>query len=254
MSAQLIAEIDALNEQDKFQEVYDKLKKPDGNYNDMDLELMWRLARACRFLVLNNGPKDKKAKQEWITEGLDVMKTAVERFPTACLSNTWYGIMLNVKSQDEGIKNKIKLGYEIREYFDVSSCSLGLNMHLQKGYEANPNDFMTLHCLGSWYVIRWLYSLYRCFEVASLGKVERAFASTFFGKPPESSFEEALKFYLDAEKALPGRPYTVCRIAQCYDRLKNKEKAKEWAQKAIKLHAQDPEVEELQHECRRLAG
>ncbi|EUB64492.1 Regulator of microtubule dynamics protein [Echinococcus granulosus] len=230
MSAQLIAEIDALNEQDKFREVYDKLKKPDGNYNDMDLELMWRLARACRFLVLNNGPKDKKAKQEWITEGLDVMKTAVERFPTACLSNTWYGIMLNVKSQDEGIKNKIKLGYEIREYFD-------------KGYEANPNDFMTLHCLGSW-----------CFEVASLGKVERAFASTFFGKPPESSFEEALKFYLDAEKALPGRPYTVCRIAQCYDRLKNKEKAKEWAQKAIKLHAQDPEVEELQHECHRLAG
>lgn len=43
----------------------------------------------------------------------------------------------------------------------------------------------------------------------------------------------------------PDRPYTVCRIAQCYDRLKNKEKAKEWAQKAIKLRAQDPEVEEV---------
>lgn len=53
MSAQLVTEIDALNDQDKFQEVYDKLKRPDGNYNDMDLELMWRLARACRFLGEN---------------------------------------------------------------------------------------------------------------------------------------------------------------------------------------------------------
>ncbi|VDM32970.1 unnamed protein product [Hydatigera taeniaeformis] len=208
MTAQLIAEIDTLNDQDKFQEVYDKLRKPDGNYSDMSLDLMWRLAR---FLVLNKGPKDKKAKEEWIEEGLKVMKTAVERFPRECLSNTWYGIMLNVKSQDEGIKNKIKLGHE-----------------------ADPNDFMALHCLGSW-----------CFEVASLGKVERAFATTFFGKPPESTFEEALKFYLEADKIRPDRPYTVCRIAQCYERLKDKEKAKEWAQKAIKLHAQDPEVEEV---------
>ncbi|MTV28200.1 tetratricopeptide repeat protein [Nitriliruptoraceae bacterium ZYF776] len=209
--------------------MYDKLKKPDGNYSDMDLELMWRLARTCRFLVLNKGSKDKKAKEEWIEEGLKVMQAAIEKYPTECLSNTWYGIMLNVKSQEEGIKNKIKLGYQIREYFD-------------KGHAANPNDFMTLHCLGSW-----------CFEVASLGKVERAFASTFFGKPPESSFDEALKFYLEADKIRPDRPYTVCRIAQCYDRLKNKEKAKEWALKAIKLHAQDPEVEELQRECHRLA-
>ncbi|VDK31640.1 unnamed protein product [Taenia asiatica] len=212
MSAQLIAEIDALNDKDEFQEVYDKLKRPDGNYNDMDLELMWRLARACRFLVLNKGSKDKKAKEAWIEEGVK-----------------WYGVMLNVKSQDEGIKNKIKLGYEIREYFD-------------KGHEADPNNFMPLHCLGSW-----------CFEVASLGMVERAFASTFFGKPPESTFEEALKFYLEADKLRPDRPYTVCRIAQCYARLKNKEKAKEWAKKAIKLHAQDPEVEELQRECHHLA-
>ncbi|MDG6100374.1 hypothetical protein EXU34_23325, partial [Alteromonas sp. ZYF713] len=134
MAAQLAAEIDTLNDQDKFQEVYDKLKKPDGNYSDMDLELMWRLARTCRFLVLNKGSKDKKAKEEWIEEGLKVMQAAIEKYPTECLSNTWYGIMLNVKSQEEGIKNKIKLGYQIREYFD-------------KGHAANPNDFMTLHCL-----------------------------------------------------------------------------------------------------------
>lgn len=32
--------------------------------------------------------------------------------------------MLNVKCAEEGIKNKIKLGYEIRSYFDVSVFDL----------------------------------------------------------------------------------------------------------------------------------
>ena len=49
-TAQLIAEVDALNEQDKFDEVYNKLKRSDGDYSSMDLDLMWRLARTIRFL------------------------------------------------------------------------------------------------------------------------------------------------------------------------------------------------------------
>lgn len=31
--------------------------------------------------------------------------------------------MLNVQSSEEGIKSKIKLGYEMRDYFDVSCFS-----------------------------------------------------------------------------------------------------------------------------------
>ncbi|KAM7540073.1 hypothetical protein Aperf_G00000041466 [Anoplocephala perfoliata] len=229
-NAKLIAELDALDREDKFEEIYEKLVRPDGNYKGMDLELMWRLAKAIRFLVLTKGRKDKKAKAEWIQLGLLVMKTAVEEYPDQCLSNTWYGIMLNVQSTEEGIKNKIKLGYEIRDYFD-------------KGYKANKHDFHTLHALGCW-----------CFEVSSLSKIERAFATTFFGKPPESSFEDALGFYLEADKVEPGHAYTVCRIAQCYDRLGRKQEAKDWAMKAIKLHAKDTEIEEFQKDCRRIAS
>lgn len=47
---QYLAELGAMIDQDRFEEVYDKLKRPDGDYSNMDLELMWRLARACRFL------------------------------------------------------------------------------------------------------------------------------------------------------------------------------------------------------------
>lgn len=228
-NAKLIEELDALDRQDKFAEVYEKLYRSDGNYKGMDLELMWRLARTIRFLVLTKGRKDKKSKEEWIKVGLQVMKTAVEEYPDQCSSNTWYGIMLNVQSTEEGIKNKIKLGYEMREHFD-------------KGYKANKKDFFTLHALGCW-----------CYEVSSLGKLERAFASTFFGKPPESSFEEALKYFLEADNVEPGHAYTTCRIAQCYEKLGQKQEAKEWATKALKLHAQDSEMEELQKDCRRIA-
>ncbi|KAM7539999.1 hypothetical protein Aperf_G00000041487 [Anoplocephala perfoliata] len=197
-NARLIAEIDALFEQNKYEEIYDKLVRPDGNYNNMDLALMWRLARAVRFLVLTKGKHDKKGKAEWIEQGLKVTEAAVEKYPNECLSNT-------------------------------------------KGLEANPDEYMTLHCMGSW-----------CYEVASLGKMERLLAKALFGAPPESSFEEALEYFLKADKAYPNRTFTVCRIALCYSKMKEKDSAKEWAQKAVKLPVQDSEVEEAQKECQRL--
>ena len=97
-----------------------------------------------------------------------------------------------------------------------------------------------------------------------MGKVERAFASTFFGKPPESSFDEALKYFLESDKgkhvcALPisslvegDHAYTVGRIAQCYNKLGNKAAARQWAEKALKLHAQDSESQEILQDCQRI--
>ncbi|KAM7541048.1 hypothetical protein Aperf_G00000041498 [Anoplocephala perfoliata] len=227
-NAQLITELDALFVKGDFQEAYDKLVRSDGNYNNMDLALMWRLAQAARFLVLTKGKHDKKRKLEWIDQGLKVTEAAVEKYPTECLSNTWRGIMLNVKSVEEGIRKRIELCYRIREFF-------------QKGLEANPNDYVTLHCMGSW-----------CYEVASAGRAERLIAKTLFDEIPKSSFEEALEYFLKADKVEPDRAFTVCRIALCYSKMKEKDKAKEWAQKAVKLPVQDSEMEEAQKECQRL--
>ncbi|KAM7540920.1 hypothetical protein Aperf_G00000041510 [Anoplocephala perfoliata] len=223
-NAKLAAECDNLLNEDKFREVYDKLK----DRKDMDLELMWRFARAARFLALTKDESDKKVKKEWIERGCKIMEEAVEKYPKDSLSNTWYGVMLNTKSNAEGVNERIKLAYKIREYFD-------------KGYEANPKSYFANHCLGSW-----------CYEVSSLGKVQRAFASTFFAKPPNSTFDEALKFFLDAEKAEPVHMLNKCRIAQCYERLGKKTEAKQWATEALKLPPKDSECEEAAKECRRI--
>ena len=47
-------------------------------------------------------------------------------------------------------------------------------------------------------------------------------------------------------------PYTVARIAQCFDKLGNKNSAKEWAARAVKLHAKDSDMEEAIKECQRI--
>ncbi len=60
----------------------------------------------------------------------------------------------------------------------------------------------------------------RCFEIASLGKVERTFSKAFFTTPPESSFEEALGHFEKAFKVYPSYfAETTGRMAICYSKF-----------------------------------
>ncbi len=83
----------------------------------------------------------------------------------------------------------------------------------------------------------------RCFEVASLNKVERAFSNAFFTKPPESSYEEALAFFETAYKVLPKYfAATPGYLALCHKKLGNKEKAKEFAKIAMEFSDLDEQT------------
>uniref|UniRef100_A0A5K3EPY2 Regulator of microtubule dynamics protein 1 n=1 Tax=Mesocestoides corti TaxID=53468 RepID=A0A5K3EPY2_MESCO len=226
LSPEQLAELDKLNDEEKYDEIYNKLKRSDGNYKDMGYEELWRLGRVLRFLILTEGQNDKNRRLAWIKEGLDAMKIAAEKFPNECLSNTWYGILLSLDGEEHDTKTKIKQAYIIKEYFD-------------KGYAADPKDFVTLQSLGTW-----------CFEVASLGSIERKIASFLFATPPVSTFEDALKYFLEANEVKPSYPLTVCRIAQCYWKLGNKDEAKKFAEEALKLKATDGDIIKAQKECR----
>ncbi|VDN98833.1 unnamed protein product [Rodentolepis nana] len=225
-NARLIDECENLLEKNELREVYDKLNV----IKDMDVELMSIFARTVRFMVNSNCAKNKKEKELWIERGVEVLKEGVEKYPNDCLSNTWYGIMLNVKSKEAGVNERIKLGYEIRDYFE-------------KGLKANPQSYIANHCMGSW-----------CYEVSSLSKIARAFASTFFSSPPSSSFEEALEYFKAAQSADSSNMLNMCRLAQCYDKLGKISEAKEWALKAISLPARDFEMEEALNECKHIAA
>ncbi len=84
-------------------------------------------------------------------------------------------------------------------------------------------------------IVKFYYKR-RCFEIASLGKVERTFSKAFFTTPPESSFEEALGHFEKAFKVYPSYfAETTGRMAICYSKLGNKAKAKEFALKAMEF-------------------
>lgn len=60
--------------------------------------------------------------------------------------------------------------------------------------KAPQTDPTVQHILGRW-----------CFSVASVGFIERKLASVIFATPPESSFEEALPYFLKHEELLKVR-------------------------------------------------
>ena len=101
------------------------------------------------------------------------------------------------------------------------------------------------------------YRCSRCFEIARLSKVERELAAVIFTRPPKSTYEEALKYFLEAHKgntcskpsprslANPTFLFTICRMAQCYYKLKNKEAARRYAERALSEAAGDYETLEV---------
>ncbi|VUZ47734.1 unnamed protein product [Hymenolepis diminuta] len=225
-NAKLVAECENLMDKDEFHEIYNKL----NGVQDMSVELMGLYAKAIRYMVLSKSEPSKKEKEEWIKRGVEVLKEGVEKYPNDCLSNIWYGVMLNVKSKEAGVNERIKLGYEIRDYFE-------------KGLKADPQSYIGNHCMGSW-----------CYEVSSLSKVARAFATAFFKKPPSSSFEEAVEYFEAAQKTDPNQVLNLCRLAQCYDKLGKGAEAKDYALKAMKYPPKDSEMEEALNECKHIAA
>ena len=64
--------------------------------------------------------------------------------------------------------------------------------------------------------------------------VERNAAKLLFGAPPESSYDEALSFMLKSHEIRPSKKASLF-AALCYDKLKQKDKATEWAAVCLDL-------------------
>jgi len=104
--------------------------------------------------------------------------------------------------------------------------SFKVKEHALKANDLNPKDSTTLHVLGRW-----------CSEIAKITWIQRKFASTILATPPESSNEEALKFYLEAQEAEPNFLRNAILIGDTYTLLKKQDKANEWFKKASQMPA-----------------
>ncbi|KAF6775407.1 hypothetical protein AHF37_05007 [Paragonimus kellicotti] len=161
-------------------------------------EVAWRRAQVQHLIVAQMSTKPSKDHMKSVyTKGLEDARAGVQLDPNHANCLTWQGI-----------------------------CNAYVMQELWlKALKTDPKNHLTLNCLGVW-----------CFTVTDLPSVKRQFAKTFFTRPPESTYSEALDYLLKSEQLAP-KPLmsTIITLAKCYERLHNKEKAKEYCNKVMNL-------------------
>ncbi|XP_046384649.1 regulator of microtubule dynamics protein 1-like isoform X2 [Ischnura elegans] len=199
-SAQKVKEADVLYDQNKFKEILHVLHPFKEEKND---EVLWRLGRA--LYKLSQEISDPKQKKEMIFEAYNYVSEALSINEKNSAVHKWMSIMIDAKSKYQGLKEKITQAYVMKK-------------HMLRAVELNPKDATVLHLLGTW-----------CFEVANMAWYERKVASTIFAAPPNSSFEEALSFFVKAEETDPCfYSMNLLMLGKTYLKLNNKDKAKHY--------------------------
>jgi len=200
-----IQECDTLCETAKYTEEFEKLSSLSST-NPNDVELMWRLAR-CYFDLAEMKTDLEWRKKNFFT-GFEIIQKALTVNDQHFAVHKWMAILLSSVGNFQETKVKIGNSYKIKE-------------HALTAAKLNPKDSNTQHVLGKW-----------CYTIADIDFITRTAASALFSTPPTSSFEEALSFFLKAEE-LGGNIRNKVALGDTCMKLKKKEDAKEWYQKAI---------------------
>uniref|UniRef100_A0A4W3J4T5 Regulator of microtubule dynamics protein 1 n=1 Tax=Callorhinchus milii TaxID=7868 RepID=A0A4W3J4T5_CALMI len=171
-------------------------------------EILWRLARASRDLAqLKTTSTENKKKLTY--EALTYAKKALEKNESSFAAHKWYAICISDVGDYEGIKAKIANSYVIKEHF-------------QKAIEINPTDATSIHLMGLW-----------CYTFAELPWVQKKIAAMFFSTPPSSTFDEALQYFTEAEKADPNfYSKNLLMLGKTFMKLQNVKNAILWLNKA----------------------
>lgn len=204
-------EIDRLlsgSAEDKSKCLGDLLELNDKNKDDP--EVLWRLAKCCHGLSsVKEAEGDLERKQDYINKGLEYATRCLELAPRSSDAHKWFAICIGARSENQGVKDKLKDGLEFKE-------------HVEEALTLKPSDPTLHHLLG-----RFL------FEVASLSWVERKVATTLFGEVPYASYSEALESLIRSEELIEA-PWKENRllIAKCYIQMGEYSQALEWLDKA----------------------
>lgn len=219
-----IPNVDKLNKDNAIEEAHKLISKYEDSTNP---QLLWRLARSCRYMAQRTNDAGAKKTltnniRDYAARGLDL-----DNNNAAC--HKWYAIGLNLVGDIEGVKEKLKNAYTIKEHF-------------QKAKELDGSDPMPCYLLGMW-----------CFSCADMSWFTRKVAATIFGEPPTSTYDEAIENFEAAEKVEPNfYSKNQMMLGKTYSRLKNKEKAKEWLEKTLEYPGKRFDDEEAKKEAKEL--
>ncbi|XP_011869687.1 PREDICTED: regulator of microtubule dynamics protein 1-like isoform X2 [Vollenhovia emeryi] len=219
----VLTEADTLFDRGDYRSAYDLLSKYKDN---KDVEVLWRLSRAIyKMSEVANAAEARKLTYE----GYDLLCTALEIQEDHYVLHKWMSAFLNSKSSLEGTKAQIKESYNIKK-------------HIERAIELKPGDAMLFYLHGTW-----------CYEISNLAWYQRKIASLVFGEPPTSTFEEALMYYENAEKADPNfYSRNLLMLGKTYLKLNRKEDAKKYLKKAAEFPAKNDEDQKAKQEAQKI--
>ncbi|XP_014679408.1 PREDICTED: regulator of microtubule dynamics protein 1-like isoform X4 [Priapulus caudatus] len=201
---EIVEMADNLYDHHEVDKLYEFLSQYKDSKND---EIQWRLARAASDK--SKKETDETKKKELTYEGLHHAEIAVKLNENNFAAHKWYSILLDYMGRYEGVKFRI-------------ANSFGVKEHLLKAIALNPQDATSIHSLGYW-----------CFVFADMPWYQRKIASMLFATPPTSTYEEALKYFLDAENVDPNfYSMNLTMLGKTYMRIGNKKMALLYLSKA----------------------
>eukprot|EP00058_Branchiostoma_floridae_P011302 XP_002596790.1 hypothetical protein BRAFLDRAFT_120481 [Branchiostoma floridae] len=179
-------------------------------------EVLWRLSRS--MMAKFDGEADPQKRQDLCFQAKGLAEVALAIDANSADAHKWFAIALGSCSEFLSVQDKIKDGYKFKE-------------HIERALELRPNDATVHHLLGRW-----------CYEVTMLSWVERKVASALFAAPPNSSVDEALEHFLEAEDIEPGfYKANSLYIAKCYIQNSDYCNATLWLEKALQQPINDEE-------------
>ncbi|KAL4144193.1 hypothetical protein PRNP1_013332 [Phytophthora ramorum] len=186
-------------------------------------EMLWRLARACNYLVEEKSSPDEKKALAF--EGLADAEKAYALDSDSAASNKWMAIMTSTVGNFRDLKEKIAGAYVIRD-------------HIQQAIELDPTDATSHNILGQW-----------CLAFADMTWIEKRAAAALFGTPPSATYEEAAQHFQAAENISPGFwKKNVFLLAQTFMKMKRTKEAVNWVLKAKAVPVKTKEDEEVAQE------
>jgi len=192
-----LAECDCLFELGQIQELINNLE---NHLESKDPDIQWRMSRALR--ELSNREKNLKVKQKLLEDALKIAELSLDLKHNNWAAHKWIGIILGDLKGLQGTKALLEASPQIKTHFE-------------KSIKIHP-DPTTIYCLGVWH-----------YKFSDLPWYQRQAAEIIFAKVPESDFETALSYFLQAEKIQPGfYSKNQLMIGKCYMKMNEKDKAK----------------------------
>lgn len=195
----IIEKADILFQNRRYEECYQDLSKFEDENN---AEILWRISRVLYNITKESGVKEEQ-KQSLIFNAYDIISRALAIDENNPNVHKWFAVLLDAKSTYIGISEKIKQVFNVK-------------WHMKRAVILNPKDATTLYMLGLW-----------CYEITDLPWYRRKIASTLFATLPESTYEEALDYFLKAETIEP-RFYSLnlLMLGKTYLKLNKTDQAK----------------------------